>query len=66
MEYVRFPWLPLEAALSILNVKRFKENQFLENELINKGDCHQYRITSFIKMSILKISVAINTEIQAL
>ena len=55
-KYVSFPWSPLEATLSILNMF-FVTKTFLEGINKTKRDCNQCRIISFIKMSVLKRSV---------
>jgi hypothetical protein len=54
MEYVNFPWTPLEAALSIFNISLFLLETFFW-EWINKSSegCHQCRIVSFLKMFTL-------------
>lgn len=57
MKYVNFPWPPVEAALSIFNVSFLVKVFFLEGCSANKGDSHQYRITSLLKMSVSKRSV---------
>jgi hypothetical protein len=36
MNYVSFPWLPLETALSIFNPTFLLKNSFLANELIGR------------------------------
>jgi hypothetical protein len=41
MKYVSFPWLPLEATLSIFNVKfLLKTGFFCEGINTKEGDCH--------------------------
>jgi hypothetical protein len=35
-----FPWLPVDAALSIFNVEFLFKNNFLEGINENKGDCY--------------------------
>ena len=52
IKYVSFPWIPLEAALSIRNVSYFVKKKF-ENELIKKETVE----TCLQKMSTFKISV---------
>jgi hypothetical protein len=56
-KYVRFPWSPLEATLSILNISFFVTKTFLEGINKTKGDSRQCRNIRFIKMSVLKRSV---------
>ena len=51
------PWLPVEAALSIFNNRFCLMNDIWEGIIKNKGDFHQCRIISFLKISVLKRSV---------
>jgi len=59
MKYSSFTQFPLEAALSILEVGVLSKITDVPEQIIkSQGNCHQYRIKSFIKISNLKLSVS--------
>jgi hypothetical protein len=58
MKYASFTRLPLEAALSILEVGVLSERTNVRERIIkSQGNYHKYRVKGFIKISILKVFV---------
>jgi len=58
MKYVTAHWLPFEAAPSVLKFNLFCfKNNFWDETNKNQVACHQCRIISFPKMSILKLFI---------